>query len=150
MAEGARRHQHLQEPVSVLPVAQVMQNLYRGTGSAMQMTHFIAASAFPSNTAKAEENLQRLREQRDNNIFKSLAALCQADVSQEEAAKLSKVLSGSSQPISLSVCQTLDVCSQSVLPECPCSFCCSDSSAATWSLSEGARRPLPGPNASPV
>ena len=55
------------------------------------MVQFIAAAAFPTNSAKAEEHLERLSEQRDNNIFKSLTALCRADVSQEEAAKLSKV-----------------------------------------------------------
>lgn len=55
------------------------------------MVQFIATTAFPTNSAKAEEHLERLSEQRDNNIFKSLTALCRADVSQEEAAKLSKV-----------------------------------------------------------
>lgn len=57
----------------------------------MQVVQFIATTAFPTNSAKAEEHLERLSEQRDNNIFKSLTALCRADVSQEEAAKLSKV-----------------------------------------------------------
>lgn len=55
------------------------------------MVQVIAAAAFPTSTAKAEEHLERLRELRDNTIFKSLAALCQADVSLEEASKLSKV-----------------------------------------------------------
>ena len=57
----------------------------------MQVVQVIAAAAFPTSTAKAEEHLERLRELRDNTIFKSLAALCQADVSQEEASRLSKV-----------------------------------------------------------
>ena len=57
----------------------------------MQVIQSIALAAFPSNTAKAEEHLERLKEMRDNIIFKSLAALCQADISQEEASKLSKV-----------------------------------------------------------
>ena len=57
----------------------------------LQMVQVIAAAAFPTSTAKAEEHLERLKELRDNTIFRSLAALCQADVSQEEASKLSKV-----------------------------------------------------------
>ena len=57
----------------------------------MQVVQVIAAAAFPTSTAKAEEHLERLRELRDNSIFKSLAALCQAGVSQEEASKHSKV-----------------------------------------------------------
>ena len=57
----------------------------------VQVTQYIAAAAFPTNAAKAVEHLERLREQKDNNIFKSLAGLCQANVSQEEAVKLSKV-----------------------------------------------------------
>jgi len=61
------------------------------SGFQLQVTQSIALAAFPSNTARAEEHLGRLKEMRDNNIFKSLAALCQADISQEEASKLSKV-----------------------------------------------------------
>ena len=57
----------------------------------MQVTQFIAAAAFPTNAAKAVEHLERLREQKDNNIFKSLAGLCQANVKLEESVKLSKV-----------------------------------------------------------
>jgi hypothetical protein len=56
-----------------------------------QVLRYIAKSAFPLNVAKAEESLQRLRELRDNNIFKSLASLAAATISLEEAAKLSKV-----------------------------------------------------------
>ena len=61
------------------------------TDSHLQVTQYIAAAAFPTNAAKAVEHLERLREQKDNNIFKSLTGLCQANVSQEEAVKLSKV-----------------------------------------------------------
>ena len=57
----------------------------------MQVVQIIAVAAFPTGSARAEEQLERLGELRDNTIFKSLAALCQADVSQEDASKLSKV-----------------------------------------------------------
>ncbi len=67
----------------------VLWSMY--TCLSLQVVQMIAAAAFPASTAKAEEHLERLRELRDNTIFKSLAALCQADVSQEEASKLSKV-----------------------------------------------------------
>ncbi len=59
--------------------------------SHLQVTQYIAAAAFPTNAAKAVEHLEQLREQKDNNIFKDLAGLCQANLSQEEAIKLSKV-----------------------------------------------------------
>lgn len=62
------------------------------------MVHYIARTASfvvgekAEDHAKSEENLQKLRELKDNNIFKSLAALLDA-TSLEEAAKLSKVCS---------------------------------------------------------
>ena len=49
------------------------------------------AAFFPLGPAKAEENLLKLKDMKDNKIFKSLEGLTAADVSLEEALKLTKV-----------------------------------------------------------
>lgn len=58
----------------------------------MQAIHYLA-SYFPLLAAeKAREHLEKLRDLRDNNIHRSLAALAGHETSFEEAAKLAKVL----------------------------------------------------------
>lgn len=63
-------------------------------GMAVQALRYIGA-AFPLAAAKAEESLLKLKDQRDNNIFKSLAELALPTTSLEDSAKLAKVLSWS-------------------------------------------------------
>ena len=60
-------------------------------GLVSQVLRYIAA-AFPLAAAKAEESLLKLKDLRDNNIFKSLAELATPTTSLEESAKLAKVL----------------------------------------------------------
>ncbi len=48
-------------------------------------------AAFPLAAAKAEDALLKLRELRDNNIFRALSELASGGLSMEQAAKLSKV-----------------------------------------------------------
>lgn len=58
----------------------------------MQAIHFLA-SYFPLLAPeKAREHLEKLKDLRDNNIHRSLAALAGPETSFEEAAKLAKVL----------------------------------------------------------
>ncbi len=75
-----------------------------------QVLRYIAA-AFPLAAAKAEESLLKLKDLRDNNIFKSLAELATTTTSLEDSAKLAKVLHRlTRQPMRMPSSQTCICC----------------------------------------
>ena len=85
--------------------------------SHLQVTQYIAAAAFPTNAAKAGGAPGAAEGAEGQQHLQGPGRLCQANLSQEEAIKLSKVgIACSYQPL-LTAEAKIDVCSITIPPQ---------------------------------